>query len=173
MCEATKVDAGNKPAKQMQVFRRNEGPPADDYFEIVPHGPVAEKGLEQAAEAGMGDGGSFNMLFMGDDFTLLQAWMKPGYPLPLHTHNTDCLYFVSRGSMKMGTVELNAGDGVFMPAGTPYTVKPGEDGVEFLEFRPKGEYDMQVLSKNQAFWDKALTTIGKKREDWLVQERPS
>lgn len=173
MANQSEAPTTEKPVKRMQVFRRNEGPPAEDYVDVVPNGPVAAKGLEMAAEAGMGDGGKFNMLYMGDDFTLLQAWMKPGYPLPLHTHNTDCVYFVSRGSMKMGTVELNPGDGVFMPAGTPYTVTPGEDGVEFIEFRPQGNYDMQVISKNQAFWDKALTTIGEKREAWKVQERPA
>ncbi|GGY93243.1 cupin domain-containing protein [Novosphingobium colocasiae] len=171
---ATRVETAEAPAKQMKVFRRNEGPPAEDYFDVVPNGPIAAEGLAMVGEAGMADGAKFNMLYIGDDFTLLQAWMKPGYPLPLHTHNTDCLYFVSRGSMKLGTVELNAGDGVFMPARTPYKVTPGEDGVEFLEFRPQSErYDMQVIANNQAFWGKALGAIGERRESWQVQERPA
>src|SRR5215218_6640211 len=36
----------------------------------------------------------------GDEggFSLLLVWAKPNYPLPRHSHRTDCMYFVVSGS---------------------------------------------------------------------------
>lgn len=172
MNASSDIQASERPAKQLKFFRRHEGPPAGDYFDVVPNSPAAEDGLAKVGEAGIGDGAKFNMLYMGPEFTLLQSQMKPGYPLPLHTHDTDCLYFISRGSMKFGDVELFAGDGVFLPARTPYRVIPGAEGVEFIEFRPAAErYDMQLIASNPAFWAKALTSVSENRADWQTQDR--
>jgi hypothetical protein len=47
--------------------------------------------------------------------SLVYAWFKPNYPLPRHTHDADCLYYVVAGSAMLGNQVLNAGTGVRHP----------------------------------------------------------
>jgi quercetin dioxygenase-like cupin family protein len=87
------------------------------------------------------------VLFKGagdDGFSLVQAWFGPHYVLPRHSHDGDCLYYVLSGSLKMGSQELQAGDGFFVPDGAPYGYEAGPDGVEVLEFRTRTSFGMKI-----------------------------
>jgi mannose-6-phosphate isomerase-like protein (cupin superfamily) len=91
----------------------------------------------------------------------------------LHSHDSDCLYYVVSGSLKLGTEELGPRDSFFVPADTPYTYRPGPEGVEVLEFRHQGTFDFVNLSRNAAYYTKAAEVIAANVEDWKVAVRPS
>jgi quercetin dioxygenase-like cupin family protein len=87
------------------------------------------------------------VLFKGDGddgFSLVKAWFGPHYVLPRHSHDGHCLYYVLSGSLKMGSRELQAGDGFFVPDGAPYGYEAGPDGVEVLEFRTRTSFGMKI-----------------------------
>src|SRR3546814_12652559 len=97
--------------------------------------PIIEQGLKDRVDAGVRDGSFAKILFNAPGFALAYAWHKSDYPLPLHSHDSDCLYLVLAGEMRFGKEALGKGDGVFVPGNTPYTFVTGPDGVDFLEFR--------------------------------------
>src|SRR3546814_20467211 len=97
--------------------------------------PAIADGLKQLGDAGIGDGSFAKILFNAPGFALAYAWHKSDFPLPLHSHDSDCLYLVLAGEMRFGKEVLGQGDGAFVPGNTPYTFVTGSDGVEFLEFR--------------------------------------
>src|SRR4030095_8169851 len=86
-------------------------------------------------EAGVLNGEQARVLFSVPGFTLLHVWFKKEYPLPLHSHDADCLYYIIAGSLRLGTETLEPRDGFFGPANVPYAYTPGPNGVELLEFR--------------------------------------
>ncbi|MGJ3627380.1 cupin domain-containing protein [Sphingomonas sp. MMS24-JH45] len=74
--------------------------------------------------------------------SLTYAWFKSGFPLPLHSHNADCLYYIIAGTLKLEREELGAGDGFFVGKDAPDQYKPGPTGVEVLEFRTADTFDI-------------------------------
>ena len=63
-------------------------------------------------------------------------------------------------------------DGFFVPAGTPYTYRPGPEGVELLEFRHATHFDFRLHVNNEAFWKKGAETVAKNRADWETAKMP-
>jgi quercetin dioxygenase-like cupin family protein len=82
---------------------------------------IEMSGSIAAVEAGMLEGTRVKLLFAVPGMSLTHAWFKSGFPLPRHSHDADCLYYIIAGSLKIGTEELAAGDGFFVGAGVPYT----------------------------------------------------
>ena len=100
-------------------------------------------------------------------FSILHVWFKADYPVPRHTHNADCLYYIVSGSAVLGTQTLRAGDGFFIPAGAPYGYHAGPDGVELLEIRHNvWQFDLQMLESNAGKWAAMADTIASHREVW-------
>jgi len=92
-------------------------------------------------------GGHDAVLFRGEGeagFSLVRAWFGPRYVLPRHTHDGDCLYYIVEGSLTMGSKVLAAGDGFFVPSGSPYAYEAGPDGVIVLEFRTRTKFGMKI-----------------------------
>ena len=112
------------------------------------------------------------MLFSAPGFSLVRAWFKSGFPLPLHSHDVDCLYYVTAGSLRLGTETLVAGEGFFVGADIPYTYVPGPDGVEILEFRSTTAFDMKFKSNSADYWAKIRDTVVAHREDWGGEPHP-
>jgi hypothetical protein len=160
---------------KFQVFRFADASPDDGLPDMVyrPSPPAVAARAEEVAQAGMLEGAENRMLFSGGGFSLAYAWFKSGFPLPRHSHDSDCLYYIVGGSLQVGDQELNAGDGFFLGAGTPYAYTPGPEGVEVLEFRAAQSFDIRMLAGAGAFWDKALATVAEKREGWRRETRPS
>lgn len=160
--------------KQFQIFRKDDGYLfGEDGVMTTDPTPLQAEGLGRMIEAGVMDGAEFTMLCNLPGFTLMHAWFKKDYPLPLHSHSADCLYYVVSGSARLGTEELSAGDSFFVPANTPYTYRAGPDGVEVLEFRHTLDIDFQNYAKNQAFYDKAISTIRENRDFWQKVSKPT
>lgn len=137
--------------------------------------PVTAEGVRRFAQGGEGEGGpgaAARTLFDSPWMHLSYAWFKSGFPLPLHSHDSDCYYQIIAGSMQLGTETLEKGDGVFIPAGVPYTVTPGEEGVEFLEIRPTGNYDTRFRSKAEPYWDRIVETLTARKGGWATEKQP-
>lgn len=166
----------DKPSRhrEMKIFRMAESVSLEEAGLMHTHDPgaIQLQGIADIIDAGIMDGWETRTLFCGSGFSLVYAWFRPGYPLPLHKHSHDCLYYIIAGSISMGSTELGAGDGFFLPDGTPYTYRPGPDGVELLEFRHTEQFDITYLAKNAKFWAKAVETVRERREAWLTDELP-
>lgn len=107
-----------------------------------------------------------------DGFSLVHVWFGENYPLPRHTHSADCLYYVLRGELRMGSTTVTAGNGMFIPADRPYTYRAGPGGVEVLEFRASTSFDAQTLDQDLAKWQTFATIAEKMQETW-IRTRPA
>ena len=134
--------------------------------------PIIEQGLKDRVEAGVRDGSFAKILFNAPGFSLAYAWHKSDYPLPLHSHDSDCLYLVLAGEMRFGKEVLEKGDGVFVPGNTPYTFVTGPEGVEFLEFRNATSWNIIFKSGNPASWEKGAERTRALHQTWLTEEQP-
>lgn len=161
-------------APKFAIYRAAEAPDFDelDCMEAVGVSDIIAEGLERAVAAGANEGNVVKMLFSMPGMSLTYAWFKSGFPLPLHSHNADCLYYIVAGSLKIGTEELGAGDGFFVGSDVPYNYKPGPEGVEVLEFRTANAFDIRFLGKTRAFWDKTVKALEDARPKWADETRP-
>jgi len=163
-----------KDKPPFEIFRARD---AVDYTEsgpmsMAPMTDVQQQGMAGLAEAGMLEGSKVKLLYSRPGMSLTYVWFKSGYPLPLHSHDADCLYFIITGSIKLGTEVLGPGDGFFLGTDVPYTYDPGEDGVELLEFRDSNNYDFKAIAKNAEYWKKAIEAMGKVRPQWADEPTP-
>lgn len=163
------------PPSGFTIFRAKEAPGLMEsgVMSIAPITDVQRTGLKNAVAAGYTEGDDVRILVQMPGFNLAHAWLKKSYPLALHSHDSDCLYYIVAGTLKLGTEDLGPRDSFFVPAGVPYTYKPGPDGVEVLEFRHEQKFNFLNLSKSETFWTKAAETCATNREDWQTAARPS
>jgi hypothetical protein len=142
-------------------------------MEYEPISAVVAEGSRRAQAEGVDTGHDLRVLFSAPGFSLVYVWFKSGFPLPLHTHNVDCLYYIVGGSLTIGHKELGVGDGFFVGSGVPYTYTPGPAGVEVLEFRAANQFNIKVMAEDPVFWDKAVATVRSHRSAWLQEARPA
>lgn len=182
MADASPTQTGTKktgvkpePLKVLRIFRKEDAQDFGDagHMSYVDDAPVILDGLTKMGEAGVADGYKGTCLFSGFGFSLHHFWFKPGYPLPLHSHDSDCLYYVIAGDIRMGTEEMGPGDGFFLPAETPYTYNIGDKGVEILEFRTAEDFNIQFKGKTEAYWEQMLEKLRNERPQWQKALPPS
>ena len=137
-----------------------------------PAGSTAPAEFSRLVDAGIRDGGRVSLLFSRPGLSLSHVWFKTGYPLPRHSHDVDCAYFIISGSLRIGSEELGPGDGFFVGTDVPYTYVPGEGGVELLEIRNANAFDIKLLANNTAWWDKAAERLRKVRPLWIEETAP-
>ena len=56
----------------------------------------------------------------------------PGHVDPVHSHTTDEFFIVTEGSLWLEGNESPAGSVVFVPRGTDYAVRAGENGARYF-----------------------------------------
>jgi len=170
MVEST---SGNET--RFAVFRREDARTdvETSLMKMEPFAPVAAQGAQQALAAGLDKGSELRLLFETPGFSLVYAWFKSGFPLPRHSHDSDCLYYIVGGSLRIGHEELRAGDGFFVAADTPYSYTPGPAGVEVLEFRATNAFNFKLMANNPQFWEQAVRTARSHRETWCREQPPS
>jgi mannose-6-phosphate isomerase-like protein (cupin superfamily) len=165
-----------RKAPRFEIFR---GKDARDYAE---HDVMSMDDITPAIAEGLAhysggpddvQGQIVEMLYAAPGFSLTKVWFKSGYPLPLHSHSTNCLYYILAGSIKVGTEELGPGDGFFVASDVPYTYTPGPEGVEVLEFRDTDKLNIRFMSRTKTFWEKAGKKISDRREIWKEELPPS
>lgn len=140
---------------------------------VEPFTPTQRAGMDKVLASGYLDGDEVKVLCNLPGFSLTHVWFKPDYPLPLHSHDADCLYYIIAGSIRLGSEELGPRDTFFVPTDVPYTYKPGPDGVELLEFRHSPQFNFVNHAKGAAFWEKAAEITASRHEDWKRAVRPA
>lgn len=160
---------------KMQIFRAADAPGLMEAkcMTVEPFSPMQRAGMDKVMAAGYLDGDQVKVLVNIPGFSLTHVWFKKDYPLPLHSHDADCLYYIIAGSLRMGTETLGARDSFFLPSGVPYTYRPGPEGVELLEIRHATHFNFVNLAKGEAFWAKALATVEASRADWQAATPPT
>lgn len=168
-------DQGAKAANPFRIFRKGDGPALEETgaMQVADMAPVIAEGVGRWAVTGVEEGYVTRVLFSTPQMSLTHAWFKSDFPLPLHSHDTDCLYYVVAGSLKMGNEVLHAGDGFFVGKDVPYAYKPGPEGVEVLEFRTADEFDIKFKGASTAYWDKIVSGMESARGGWQDQMPPS
>jgi mannose-6-phosphate isomerase-like protein (cupin superfamily) len=157
------------------IFRAKDAI-AYDEAGVMTHEPmsaVAIEGGSRLLQEGVEAGHRVRLLFSMPGFSLTHAWFKSGYPLPRHSHDVDCVYYVVAGTLRIGTEDLGAGDGFFVGRSVPYTYTAGAEGVEVLEFRTSNAFNIKLLADNPSFWDRALATVRERRDGWKTEPAPS
>ncbi len=102
---------------QFRIFRAKDAPGLMEAgcMAVEPFTPVQRAGMDKAREAGYLEGDEIKVLVDIPGFSLTHVWFKPGYALPLHSHDADCLYYIIAGSLSLGTEELGERDSFFIP----------------------------------------------------------
>lgn len=157
--------------ERFRIFRGSDGRECD----LMASEQSADEAETMASIAALGPldfGSDLKVLFDTPGFSLIRVWFKSGYPLPRHTHNVDCLYYITGGSVRMGQEELRAGDGFFVGANVPYTYLPGDEGVEMLEIRPSNSFDIKVMGNSPAMQSRFLETVQARQEAWTQESAP-
>lgn len=159
---------------KFQIFRAKDAPGLMEAMcmTVEPFTPVQRAGMDKVMANGYTEGDEVKVLVNLPGFSLTHVWFKHGYPLPLHSHDADCLYYIIAGSLRIGTEELGERDSFFIPSGVPYAYKPGPDGVELLEIRHATKFNFVNHAKGAAFWEKAADQAAAHREGWKTAERP-
>ena len=134
--------------------------------------PIEMAGAVEVIEAGYSEGNRLKLLFAMPGISLTHVWFKSGFPLPRHSHDADCLYYIIAGSLRLGSEELGPGDGFFVGSDVPYHYTPGETGVELLEFRTTNSFGIRLLANNPAFWTKAAETVRARKDIWRQEVAP-
>lgn len=162
-------------ASAFAIYRGQNAMPYSETSCMEPAGltDVILEGAGRFLAEGADDGQQVKLLFSMPGMSLTYAWFKSGFPLPLHSHNADCLYYIIAGSIKLGTENLGAGNGFYVGSDVPYTYTPGDEGVEILEFRTADKFDIRFLGKSKTYWDKLVASVGKERGNWSEQKRPT
>jgi hypothetical protein len=157
-----------------KVFRFSEAPTLDE-ANCQTIRPFTDAQLEAAKTIKplLMKGEELHVLFSVPGFSLAYAWFKQDYPLPLHSHSSDCLYYVVSGSLKLGTQQLGPRDGFFVPGDTPYTFTAGPEGVEIVEFRHDQLFDFRLLSKGEAYFTRTTETLEALQDVWKDAKKPA
>jgi quercetin dioxygenase-like cupin family protein len=134
--------------------------------------PTILRGMMQMREQADTGGAAALTLFSSPNCHVSYVWFKSGYPLPIHSHDTNCYYLVIAGSMRVGMEVLGKGDGVQIPGGAPYTVTPLDEGVEFLEIRESPDYDTHFRAKSDTYWDRVAETRRARKDIWANETAP-
>jgi len=156
------------------IFRGQDAPFLGETG-AMPVPPIAAECMpefERAVASGLGDGEQVRLVFSTPGFSLTHVWFKKDFPLPLHSHDAHCLYYIVAGTLRIGDKTLGKGDGFFIPSDMPYTYRAGPDGVELLEFRNADRFDFQFRADTPAFWRKAADICAANQKDWKTAAPP-
>src|ERR1700751_5277296 len=115
---------------KVQIFRADAAPGLMEAgcMTVGPDTDTQRDGMKKLLDAGFLEGDQLKVLVNIPGFSLTHVWFKNHSPLPLHSPDADCLYYVVAGSLQYGSETLGPRDSFFLPAGTPYTYPPGPDG---------------------------------------------
>ena len=162
--------------RRIKIFRNED---ALDFQESgmmhSEYSPAAQEGIATLLDAGLDDGYIIKCLFRSpgaDGFSLTYIWFRSNFPLPTHSHSTDCMYYVVSGELIMGKEALKSGDGFFVPGGCNYGYYAGKDGAEVLEFRDKSEFDAKYREGTPPMWARMAEICAANRDAWRNAELP-
>ena len=160
---------------KFQIFRASDAKSLEetDCMSLPEFTPAQMEGLAGVHRPDLARGEEVKVLVNIPGFSLAHVWFKKDYPLPRHSHDCDCLYYIIAGSLKMGNEELGARDSFFVGADVPYTYTPGPEGVELLEFRHANQFDFKLLANNPSFWTRAAAIAEQRNDEWRDAKMPA
>jgi quercetin dioxygenase-like cupin family protein len=163
------------PSERFAVFRAADAIDFDASGAMSPPEPGTFdlQAVSALLDAGIGAGAEHELVFSGGGMSLARVWFKSGYPLPRHSHDCACLYYILAGGLILGTERLGPGDGFFVDAGVPYAYTAGETGVELLEFRSETRFGIQLLGMTLGWAQKAAARVRSRSPAWADEQRPS
>lgn len=169
------MDDSSAKESQLKVFRAKDAPTLAEKACMVlePMTAAQSEGMEKLVEAGFLQGEEVRILVDMPGFFLAHVWFKGGFPLPRHSHDVDCMYYVIAGRLQLGTHDLGPKDSFFVPAGVPYTYTPGPDGVEVLEIRHATRFNFLTHIHNDSWWNKAEESVLRNVDAWKDELPPS
>jgi quercetin dioxygenase-like cupin family protein len=157
------------------LFDPPEGAPSLMETGIMSMPTMDPPAYDQLVEWGGAGGQVVKVLFRqeGEDgregLSLVWSWFGPGFILPRHSHDADCLYYVVSGEARMGNRRIGAGAGFFVPAGAPYAYTAGPEGIQILEFRNATSFDMRI-TEGLARWGRIVENARANAEAWKEAE---
>ncbi len=167
------TESASKARRGITIFRAEQATPLLETDFMGPPQMTDEALAARGPEVFMGSGAGADVRVAirqtpeEGGFSILHVWFKADYPVPRHSHDADCLYYIVSGSAVMGSQVLRPGDGFFIPAGAPYAYDAGPEGVELLEIRHQvAQFDMQILESNATKWAAMAETIAGHRQAW-------
>lgn len=160
--------------RRFEIFRGADAPTLEKsgcmtYAGETPNLTAMQPKFAEAVEA-RGEYG--DVPYRRSNMSLARLWFKSGFPLPLHTHDSDCLYYIIAGSIRMGTQTLVAGDGFFVGNDVPYAYTAGPEGVEILEFRNTDRFNISVRDKPVPAWEKTIEQMRDASMGWADEPPP-
>lgn len=162
-------DSDSRPARAGITFFAPPGEAPDLHETGMMSMPeVDPAAADQFMEWAMSGGHVVKVLYRqeGDDgMSLVWSWFGPGYTLPRHSHDADCLYFVVSGEARLGNRTVPAGGGFFVPADAPYAYSAGDEGIQILEFRGVSSFDMKI-TESIGRWDRIVETVREHGDEW-------
>lgn len=159
---------------RFELFRGADAPALEDcdcmtYESDAPNLAAVQPKLAEVMQV---RGEYADVPYRRENMSLARLWFKSGFPLPLHTHDRDCLYYIVAGSIRMGSETLVAGDGFFVGAEVPYSYTAGPEGVEVLEFRNTDRFNIRIKDKPVAAWEKMLDVMREGATRWVDEAPP-
>jgi hypothetical protein len=172
--ESTPVKA--KSRKRMTVFYgKNAGPVEPERMPREGIDDVVRAGQAKVKQAAKAESGKTVLVFAepGEEgFSLVYAWYKSDYLLPRHSHDSDCLYYVTGGELRIGSHVLRKGDGMFIPKDHAYGYQAGPEGVEVLEFRNATHFNLRFNGNDEGHWDRIAATFRDRAAAWTDETVP-
>ncbi|HMG40820.1 MAG TPA: cupin domain-containing protein [Acidimicrobiales bacterium] len=83
-----------------------------------------------------------------DELELFEVTREPGAVSAPHAHVEDEIMYILEGSVHFGNREVGVGSAVFVPAWTLYGFRVGDQGVRFLNFRPRSS-ERKIVFKEE------------------------
>lgn len=160
--------------KRFEIFRGADAPGLEECGCMTweSEAPNLAAAQPRMMEAPVARGDRAEVPYRRENMSLARAWFKSGFPLPLHTHDSDCLYYIVAGSVRMGATVLEAGDGFFVGADVPYSYTAGPEGVEILEFRNTDRFNIRVKDKTAEGWEKSIEAMREASRNWADESLP-
>jgi Uncharacterized conserved protein, contains double-stranded beta-helix domain len=117
--------------------------------------PVKHASDVEAQEVKSGEKATIQVLISsqeGPNFALRRFVMQPGGGMPEHTNTVEQEQYVLKGHASIGigdeTIEVHAGDVVFIPEGVPHSYRnTGEENFEFLCIIPNKPDELKIIEK--------------------------
>ncbi|MCJ2188225.1 cupin domain-containing protein [Novosphingobium beihaiensis] len=163
-----------KESPRFEIFRGADAPSLEECGCMTYEGEAPNLAAMQPrfAEATQARGEQADVPYRRANMSLARLWFKSGFPLPLHSHDCDCLYYIIAGSVQIGSETLGAGDGFFVGTDVPYTYIAGPEGVEILEFRNTDTFNIKVKDKPLAAWEKTVEVMREASSRWADETPP-
>lgn len=171
------TDPNASPRKKVAIYYGKDAAPlGEDRMPTEGLTPSVLAGVAKlmaSAKPGLGERSTVLFSEPGDEgMSLVHVWFKSGYMLPAHAHNSDCLYYVLGGELRIGRHVLRKGDGFFIPANKPYAYEAGPEGVEVLEFRNATHFNIVLNEADEERWDRLAANYRERSPSWETEKVP-